>query len=411
MLIAAGVRGAQWPQYRGPGANGATDEKISTQWAGGPSGGPRVQWRIPLGSSLGSFVTGGGKLFVFAQQGENEACQAFEPGNGTRIWSTPIGKTIFDGSGGDGPRSTPAFNDGRLYVLGTYQKLVCLEPADGKIVWSHDLLSEFGGKELGWGSAASPLVEGDLVFVCCGGKGQSLIAFNKKTGEVAWKTQSDAPTHASPVPATLLGTRQIIFFTQSGLVAVKPETGQVLWRQSFPYNTSTAASPVVCGDDIVYCSAGYGVGSGAYRISKSGDRFASRQIWFKHKSHLLNHWSTPVYKDGYLYGLYGFKEFGTEPLKCLDVNTGNEVWSHDGFGQGEVILVNGNLLVQADYGDLALVKASPDGYHELARCHPFDGKPKCWTDPAVADGHIYARSQKGGVCLDVAPLTAASGRD
>jgi outer membrane protein assembly factor BamB len=225
------------------------------------------------------------------------------------------------------------------------------------------------------------------------------MAFDKSTGQLAWKSEDDLPTHASPVAATIAGVRQIVFLTQRGLVGVNPESGKALWRQMFPYHVSTAASPVVCGDDIVSCSAGYGVGAGCYRITKSGDRFTSMQLWRSPDEAVVNHWSTPVYKDGYLYGLYGFKQFHTEPLKCIDVKTGRQIWSRPGFGQGQVILVDGNLLVQGDAGQIVLVEATPAGYHELARAHPITGK--CWTDPAVANGHLYLRTQTGGACLDV----------
>lgn len=401
-LICATAFAAEWPQYRGPEHDGITPEKINTQW---PPGGPKVLWKIALGSSLGSFVTDGKKIFVYQMQGVvptgEEALTAIDAATGRGIWQHGIdGATHYDSGGGDGPRSTPTYDDGKVYVLSTFLKLGCLDANTGSVVWAHDLKAEFGGKEPAWGNACSPLIEGNLLFVCCGGRNQSLIAFDKNTGKVVWKGQSDKPTHASPIPATIAGVRQIIFFTVPGLVAVKPETGEVLWRQPFKFSTSTAASPVLCGDDIVYCSAGYGVGSGAYQIKKEGDNFTSSELWFK-SGHEVNHWSTPIYKDGYLYGLYGFKEFKTEPLKCIDVKTGDEKWSHDGFGQGQVILVDDNLMVVGDQGELVLVKPNPDSYEEIARCHPIAGK--CWTDPAVADGRVYLRSQTGAVCLDVKP--------
>lgn len=400
MLVGTAAFAAEWPQYRGPNHDGTTPEKINTQW---PAGGPKVLWSIPLGSSLGSFVTDGKKVFVYQMAGKVptgvETLTAIDAASGRGIWQHDIdGATHYDSGGGDGPRSTPTYNDGKVYVLSTFLKLGCLDANDGRVIWAHDLKAEFGGKEPSWGNACSPLIDGDLLFVCCGGKNQSLIAFDKKTGKIVWKAESDKPTHASPIPVTIAGVRQIIFFTVPGLVSVKAETGEVLWRQPFKFSTSTAASPVLCGEDIVYCSAGYGVGGGAYQIKKDGDKFASTELWFK-PGQDINHWSTPVYKDGYLYGLYGFKQFKTEPLKCIDVKTGEEKWSHSGFGQGQVILVDDNLMIVGDQGELVLAKPSPESYQEIARCHPITGK--CWTDPAVADGKVYLRSQTGAVCLDV----------
>src|SRR5207237_9729586 len=117
---------------------------------------------------------------------------------------------------------------------------------------------------------------------------------NKNDRKVVWKTESDQMTHATPVLATIHGVKQVIFSTQLGLVALLPDSGRVLWRYQFPYQTSTAASPVV-GGDIVFCSAGYHNTAGACKIAKSGSDFTATEIWrIKGKEH-INHWSTPVY--------------------------------------------------------------------------------------------------------------------
>jgi outer membrane protein assembly factor BamB len=394
-LATAGVRAVEWPGYRGPMGDGITDDAISTHW---PSGGPKVLWKVPVGEAFGSFAVSGDKAFLFAKEGEDsEACSALETATGKTLWSTRIDRTIHDKAGGDGPRTTPAIDGDKVYVLGTYLKLFCLNAADGTVVWSHDLKAEFGGSEPNWGNAASPLVEGDIVVVGSGGRGAAIIGFKKDTGEVAWKGLDDKITHATATPATIEGVKQDIFFLQSGLVSIAPATGEVLWRQQFPYSVSTAASPVV-EKNIVYCSAGYGVGAGVFRITKEGDKFISTQLW-RLPGGDVNHWSTPVIHGDYVYGLFGFKQFGRMPLKCIELATGKEIWSKPGFGQGGLVMVGDNLLVQGDAGQLLLVEATPTGYHALGMAHPLAGK--CWTMPVVADGKIYARSTKQGVCLDV----------
>ena len=122
---------------------------------------------------------------------------------------------------------------------------------------------------------------------------------------------------------------RLFFFTQKGLAALDVKDGKVLWRQDYSYKTSTAASPIVW-QDIVYCSAGYGVGAGAFKISKTGFEFSSAQIW-RTEGKNINHWSTPVCKDGYLYGLFGFKEYGKCPVACVDIRTGEMKWKQEGF--------------------------------------------------------------------------------
>lgn len=208
-------------------------------------------------------------------------------------------------------------------------------------------------------------------------------------------------THSTPTAATILGVRQVIFFTQKGLVSTEPKTGRVLWRFPFRYSTSTAMTPVV-GGDLVYCSNGYGVGSAACKITKSGNAFTATQVWFEPPKTFNSHWSTPVFKDGYLYGLFGFKEYGRCPMKCVEMATGKVMWSQEGFGPGGTILVGGDkLLALGDAGQLVLVQATPKNYSELARAKILEGK--CWSTPVVSNGHVYARSSKEAVCLDFSP--------
>jgi len=250
-----------------------------------------------------------------------------------------------------------------------------------------------------WQNAASPLIDGELVFVSSTGPGQSLLALKKADGALAWKGFDDQMTHATPVAATILGTRQIVFFTQSGLVSVAPETGKELWRFKFRYNISTAASPVVAGD-LVYCSAGYDVGAGLVRISKTGDSFAATEVWVKSKQ-LINHWSTPVFHDGYLYGMFGFKEFGKGALKCVELASGKEMWTSAGFGPGGVVLADGQIVALSDSGQVVLVAAKPDAYQEISRFQAIQGK--CWNAPALSNGKLFVRGTREGACLDVSP--------
>lgn len=236
-----------------------------------------------------------------------------------------------------------------------------------------------------------------------GGRGRGLLAFSKTDGSLAWKAEDDKMTHATPIVAEILGTRQVIFFTQTGLVSMAPATGKALWRYDFPFKTSTAASPVVY-EDIVYCSAGYGVGGGAVRVSKSGSGFNAKEIW-RTENKNINHWSTPVCKDGNLYGMFSFKDYGKGPLACVDIRTGEQMWEEGGFGPGNVILTGGGkILALGDRGQLVLVEANPRKYDEIARTDILDGK--CWSTPVLSNGRIYARSVREAVCLDVGGTVA-----
>jgi outer membrane protein assembly factor BamB len=281
--------------------------------------------------------------------------------------------------------------------------LTCFDATNGKVLWSVNMIKDHAGRNITWQNASSPLIEGDLVYVAGGGPGESLIAFDKKDGHVVWKGEDERMTQSTPIATTILDIRQIIFFTQSGLVSVVPETGAELWRYPFRFKTSTAISPVVCGD-MVYCSAAYGVGASACKISKSGDKFTATELWLQPANVINNHWSTPVCADGFIYGIFGQAKFGRAPLKCVEMATGKVMWSHEGFGPGGCILVDGNVLVLSDAGDLVMVKATPTSYTETARSHILSGK--CWNCAGISNGRLYARSTTQGVCIDVSPQQA-----
>lgn len=399
VAVVATARAEDWTQYRGPTHDGvSTETGIAKAWESAP---PKVLWKIPIGEGFGTFAVAGKRAYIFVAREGDEVCLGLDADTGKELWAVRIDKTIKDREGGSNPRSTPTIDGDRVYVLGTFLKLFCINAADGKVIWSHDLVAEAGGQDLHWGNAASPVIDGNSIFIAGGAPGKSLMAFDKKTGQGIWATGTEKLTHASPVPCTIEGVRQVIFFTQFGMVSLATENGEPLWNYKFRYHVSTAASPVVGGKDgnIVYCSAGYDVGGAAVRIEKQGNRLSASELW-RTEAKNVSHWSTPVASGDYLYGIFGFKEFGRAPLRCIEIATGKEMWSKPGFGSGGgTILVDKHVLVQSDTGTITLVDASPDAYKEVGHVQPI--AKKCWSAAIIANGRIYARSEKEAVCLDV----------
>jgi outer membrane protein assembly factor BamB len=377
-----------------------------------------VVWKAATPTGFSSFAVAGGKAFTQitrdADGAPREVAVALDANTGKEAWAFPVGGNAYGhnggnagakgNDGGDGPRSTPTVVGGKVYVLSSDLALFCLDANTGKQVWTHDLIKEFAGRNITWKNAASPVVDDNLVYVAGGGAGQSLLAFNKDTGTLAWKSQDEKMTHSTPVVATILGAKQVIFFTQSGLVSVGATDGKLLWKAPYRFNVSTAITPVVAGD-MVYCSAGYGVGGGAFKISKAGAAFKADQLWqTPGDKEVANHWSTPVYKDGHLYGMFQFKEYGSGPLKCVELATGKVKWSQPGFGPGNVILLGDQILALSDAGDIVVAEATTAGYKELSRAKAVGGK--CWSTPVVSNGRVYVRSTKEAACLDVSAKSA-----
>ena len=402
------TQGGDWTQYRGPNFDGSSSEKLNIPaW---PSGGVKAVWKEPTRLGFASFAVAKGRAFTIVMEEvdgvDREVCLALDGDTGKKLWSQVLNIAKYDGGGnsgarnnkgGDGPRTTPSSDGDRVYILDGRLTLHCLDAKNGGNLWAVNLVRKHKAKSIRWQNAAAPIIDGDFVFVCGGGEDQSLLAINKLSGDTVWSTESDQMTHATPIIAEIHGERQVIFFTQKGLVSCNTKSGDVLWRAAHPFKISSAASPIVEGD-IVYCSAGYGVGAAAYRVSKNGGEYSTKQIWRK-PNKLMNHWSTPVCIDGHLYGMFQFKECGDGPLKCVELATGEIKWSKSGFGPGGVILVDGKLIATSDAGEVVISKATPKAYSEIGRFKAIDGK--CWTHAAYSNGQIYVRSTKEGARFDL----------
>jgi len=402
--------GDEWPQYRGATGDGISAETIGP-WRGG---GPKRLWISKTSAGFSSFSVAEGKVFTIVSRqvdgSLSEVCVALNATTGQELWATPIGPAKYRGggdsgaegnTGGDGPRSTPAVSAHRVYVYSAHLVLDCLDAATGKVVWKKDIAADFSGHNIDWESALSPVIDDDLVYIAGGGPGQSMLAFNKNTGEVAWRTGNEVMTQATPVVAKIHDVRQVIFLMQSGLVALEVSSGKELWKFPFPFRVATGCSPIVAGD-VVFCTAGYGTGGAACKVTRDGSSFAATEVWrIKGDSQVASLWSTPVCKDGYLYGMISFKKFGQAgPLKCVDLKTGKVKWEQPGFGAGNVVLARNNLIALSDDGQVVIVEAHPDGYKEIARTKAIQGK--CWSTPALSNGKLYVRSTKEGACLDLA---------
>jgi outer membrane protein assembly factor BamB len=393
-----------WPQYNGSEHDRTVDQTIRKRlWSGSP---PTTEWTVATPAGFSSFTLAEGLAYTLVERDGKETAIALDAGTGKEMWAFASDKVKYDGGGGagtednrggDGPRTCVSYQDGRVFVMTSDLHLHCLDAKTGEMRWDVSLMADYEGRNITWQNAASPLLEGGLVIIGGGGEGQSLLALQQETGELCWKTSDERITHATPIATTIHGVRQVIFYLRSGLVAVRPADGKELWRIEYPYRTSTAASPVVF-DDVVYCSAGYGVGAGAFRLSLEDGQWSSESLWRKRNDY-MNHWSTPVCKDGYLYGMFSFKDYGDGPMKCVDIRTGEELWSEDGFGPGNCILVGEDLVALTDAGEVVLVESTPEAYREISRAPYLEGK--CWSTPTFADGDLFIRSTSQGMRINL----------
>ncbi len=383
-----------WPQWRGPNRDGISSETdILKSW---PENGPNVVWRIAVGYGYSSIAISNGKLYTMWSEGDDEVLFCLIASTGKEVWRYKIGRR-FRNDQGDGPRSCPTVDGQVVYAAGAYGDLHAVDVESGKRGWSRSLVMEYGSRTPRWGYSSSPLVEGDMLLVQVGGRPNfGFMAFNKKTGDVIWSSQTDRPAYSSPLAITVNGTRQVLFFSASGLHSVASENGELLW--DYPWKTSYNANiaiPIFISPDKVFISTNYGVGAAVIQIKGKSGKLDVETVWRNKK--MKNHFNTSVLHDNHLFG------FDNAIFKCIDAATGEEKWKTRGFQKGSLLFVDGHLIVLGERGRLALVEVDPSEYKEKASAQILKGK--CWTMPTLAGGKLYLRNQKEMLCLDVSAGT------
>ena len=395
LVFALRICASDWPQFLGPARNGVyTGSDLADSW---PKEGPPVLWRKRIGQGFSAPAVSSAKLILFHRLDDQEIVECLDAADGKSIWTFEYPTSYRDDFGFDeGPRATPTIADGKVFTFGAEGVLHCLNFNTGKKIWSVNTKSAFQAPKGFFGMACSPLVEGNAVLLNIGGAdGTGIVAFDAATGKLLWKATEDEASYSSPVAATLNDRRYAFFFNRRALVALDPSNGKVFfdfpWRPKIHASVS-AAAPLVIGDQV-FLSASYQ--TGAILLHVENNRV--EKVWSADDV-LSNHYATSVYHDGFLYGYDGRQESGPN-LRCVELKTGKIRWSEDRFGAGTVTLAGHRLLLLKENGELLLAPASPDSFKPIARAQILPNGVRAY--PAVADGHLYARSKDTLICVDL----------
>lgn len=382
-----------WCDFRGKGRTGVYNERpILTQW---PEGRLPMLWKQPVGGGYASFVVAGGVAFTIEQRRSQEVVAAYDVATGRELWTNSWNADFREAMGGDGPRATPVWHEGKIYAQGAEGELRCLDAKTGQVLWRKNILEDNGAQNLQWGMANSPLIVDEKVIVTPGGRdGRSVVAYHKDTGARIWQSLDDKAAYTSPMLVTLGGQRQILVVTAARAVGLKPEDGSLLWE--YPWTTAydvNAAQPVLVGPNRFFISAGYGHGAAVVELVPKGPKFEAKTIWSNIR--MKNKFNASVLHEGYIYGL----DEGI--LACVEVETGNQMWKGGRYGYGQLVLAGGHLVVITETGDLVLVKATPERHEELARFSAISGKT--WNHPAISDGILLVRNTTEMAAFRIAP--------
>jgi len=386
-----------WPQILGPGRNGIyTGPPIVASF---PRTGPPLLWTRDVGAGFAGPAVVAGKLVLFHRVNNRETVEAMDAATGKTVWTFDYPTSYRDDFGfDDGPRAVPVIAGGRVFTHGADGWLHGIEFATGKKLWGIDTRRVFDAPKGYFGVASSPLVDGDRVLVNVGGKtglgspkpgeGGGIVAFDAASGKTLWTSTTDEASYSAPVMAEIAGQRTAVFFTRTGLVAVDPANGTVRYQYRWRARMATsvnAAAPIVVKDQI-FLSASYGTGAVLLQVANN----SVKPVWSGDES-MSNHYSTSVYKDGYLYGFEGRQEFG-QRLRCVELATGKVMWDVEGFGAGSLLIAGDTLVIMRESGELALAAASPKAFRFNARAQLLAGVVRAF--PALADGRYFVRNDR-----------------
>lgn len=384
LLLAAG----DWPHWRGPQRNGVSSESgwLDT-W---PAEGPAVAWKADVGTGFSSVTVADGRAYTIGNANDVDTVVCLDAAKGTVIWrhsyDSILEPEFFEG----GPTSTPAVDGNRVYTIGRWGDVFCFDAATGKIVWSVNLEKQGGFPPPKWGFGGSPLVLENLVVLNVGDAG---VALDKSTGKIVWKSAATESGYSTPLPLRRGDDTQVLLGSGRSYLAVNARTGREIWRIKWitTYGVN-AADPVVDGD-LVFISTGYQKGCALLRLGTGEPEVV-------YQSRILRCQMNPgVLLAGHLYAIDGDTTEKTA-LKCVELATGTEKWSHPVKGAGAVSVADGRLLLLGGTGELTVAPASPAGFKPTASAAVIKGK--CWTVPVLANGRIYCRSADGTiVCLDL----------
>jgi len=397
--VALTVGPTDWPRFRGPGLDSrVTWTTGTTDWTQSP---PRELWRMKVGPAWSSFASVQGRLFTQEQQGDHEVVCCLDAVTGQPIWQSQIDTRFSDVVAGPGPRSTPTFDDGRLFTLGARAMLIAHDAATGEELWRHDLMQELDAQLPVWGFSGSPIVVGDAVMVYAGGKGEhGLCAWHKQTGKPLWSRVQQGMNFSTAQPVTIDGVTQVLFAAPEGLESLDPATGKLLWNHKpTDWSTPGKCQPQQIAPNSVILPLGDGVGLVRLDVTLKEDQWQVTERW--NSKSLKPSFNDFVFHQGFLYG------FDQNILACISAEDGTKRWKNGRFGFGQMLLLEADqrIIVVSEGGEIVLLETNPDRMVERGR---ITASPeKTWNHSIVAGNRLFFRNGAEAVAYELAPASTA----
>lgn len=402
-----------WPSFRGAAGDNICRDGVAlaNQW---PAAGPRVLWRQTLGEGHSGAVIRQGRVFVldYLEEAEADALRCFDLESGTELWRRWYKVPVKRNHGKS--RTVPAVSDRLLVSIGPKCHVMCLRPDSGDLLWTIDLVKEYGSTIPQWYTGQCPLIDDGTVVLAPAGTADLMIGVEGETGKVLWRVPNEGKwemSHASVMAMTLAGKRMYVYPALGGVVGVSAEEadrGRVLWRHTGWKPSVVAPSAVAMGEELLFLTAGYGAGSAVLEVQRDGDRFSVRELaQYKPKDGLALEQQSAIFWQGYLWGILPKDAGANRQLLAAcrpESATRLELVSHRDtrFGLGPFLVADNKIFVLNDDGTLSMLALDNGMIKKLAEHQVFSGAD-AWAPLAIADGRMVLRDSREMACLDLRP--------
>jgi len=443
LALTCAALAADWPQYLGPDRNATSPEKgLMRSW---PEGGPKVLWTVSVGRGFGGPVIKDGKVYLLDRDdkvGDNLRC--FDLSNGKELWNFAYdapGRVMFPGS-----RSVPIADGNHVYSCGHNGDLYCIDINTHKPVWNANVWTDFGGKPgggSGWGSRGPggfpiwaitqcPLIYGDLLIIASQAPDAGVVAYNKFTGDIVWKTPNlGNESYASPSVVRIDGKDHVVMVISStnpighrelpqtlgNVVGIEPLTGKILWEYDKWHCHISVPIAADAGDNKVLIVGGYELGATMIKVEKKADgSYGTTELFTTEE--FGDQTKPPILYKGYFYAQYGTNS-RRDGMVCMSMD-GKIMWKtkrSPDFNKGSMILVDGLILATDGKQTLYLIEPDPSGFKPLASAELLGeagtgsendriasrvgGRTQNWAPMALSDGKLLIRDQKQMKCVVV----------
>ncbi len=407
-LVVADARTApdtSWLQWGGPRRNFMVESApLASKW---PAAGPKQLWTRSLGEGHSAIVVEGDRLYTIyraagllsmVRRTQTETIGAFDAATGKTIW-----EHTYDSATGDlnltegaGPHSTPLIVGNTLFAIGSRMELFALDKNSGKVLWQHDVLKEFGSKLDDRGHSPSPLAYRDTILIPTRAKGAAVIAFNQKTGAVAWKAGDYDTGPGSPMLINVNGQDQAVISGANEMVGIDPVNGAVLWKH--PHKTDwglNISTPVWGADNLLFVSAAYNNGARMLKLAQAGGKTTVQELWFQNR--MRTHIGTVIRLGDFVVGSSG--DFGPCPTVAVDVKTGEVLWQNRDFARSTFLYADNKLIIMDEDGNIGLAQPNRQGLNVLAKASVLTNR--AWTVPTLVGTTLYVRDRAKMMAFDL----------